>query len=162
MQKSRNSDSPRADKGELKTGGKRGLFSCSETIPERGTLSYLHLPAEGERSPLVGRKRPRGRFFPRSTWISRPALRASRCGRAPLGQVAPPDEAAKRTGPNVWPPLPWGLGPACRSSLKESGKGAPEKLQGMRQIQEDDPSPYSRLNIPKTSLQHSGPHQGVL
>lgn len=124
------------------------------TMPEGEALSYLHLPAEGETSPLVGRElTPEPGFFPWSTWIARPALQISRYVPAPLEKVAPPEEAAKSTepGPLGWAALgTWSISsaldgkppPARRSSLKEPGKGAPEKLLGMRQIQEGNPLPH--------------------
>lgn len=121
---------------------------------EGEALSYLHRPAEGETSPLVGRElTPEPGFFPWSTWVVRPALQISGYVPTPLEEVAPPEEAAKSTEPGhlacaalgTWSisrDLDGELPPTCRSSLEEPGKDAPEKLLGMRQIQEGDPLPH--------------------
>lgn len=102
LQKSHNSDSPRTPKEALKIGDKWGLSGkiLPETIPEWETPSSLHLPAEGETSPQVGIKLvPQPGFFPWSTSITRPALQTSLYVLAPLGEVAPLEEAAKSPGP---------------------------------------------------------------
>lgn len=115
------------------------------TISEWETLSYLHLPAEGEASPQAGRTlTPPPGFFPWSTWITSPALFASPDAPAPLEAMHPHPlrrrprfrRLQRALGSNVWPRLLWGQlldlkhppSPVCRDPQEDSEKGAIEKL----------------------------------